>query len=146
MNVVTKYISYSTVIAGLFSMLYFWFTYFYPYEPVTLITPIEVTNSPVPLGGKVKIHMNFVKNMDITPSIKYYLVDSFIYQFGVDGVRRSVGSNDVVVEKQLPDNIPPGEYSIQVELSYPVHPWRSINYIWKTQKFDIVASDSARKN
>ena len=110
--------------------------------------PVEFPNAPYPVlncpcepGGEVLYEVISDSNRIITSDIQVVLVDGVfrvIDQFSaanIDGVITHTAS------KVLPDNIPPGEYHIEVQFTYQANPIRTEVFKARTQTFLVVEGD-----
>lgn len=133
-----NHLSFSFVLLLIFSILFFWFTYFYPFQPVKWADKqFPVITHTVKAGEYLTFKMNFEKKMDISPTVTWYLVDGTVVKLAETGVTRPLGVNSFERNIFIPVSTYPGEYFIQVEVVYEIFPWRKLTYVLKTEKFKV---------
>jgi hypothetical protein len=140
----TKFSQFLITVAILM-VCFFWITLLLPFQPVELIDdPMPVKYSQVRAGESQYIYLHFQKKMNIAPSMQWYLVDDVIEKLSQTGVTQPVGVVDVVRQIHIPVETAPNTYYLQLDLDYQILPWRSVKYSWRSQKFTVLASDSAK--
>jgi hypothetical protein len=115
---------------------WFFFMQYYPFEVVKL-HEFSVENETIVAGEAVRVLMMFEKKMDYAPIIKWSLVDGFIYGIPRDSIFRGVGENEVYTYFIIPKGTPKGTYHLQAHIEYEITPFRTINYVWKSNTFII---------
>jgi len=120
-------------------LMYFYYLQFYPFEIVRLHT-FESQQQQVVAGEPIKIKIKFEKFMDYEATIKWSLIDGFVYGIPRESVFRGTGENEVYTYFIIPSTTPSGEYQLQAQLSYKISPFRTIHYVWKTNRFEVINS------
>lgn len=111
---------------------------FYPFNPVTL-NSIGIDRVEYCKGDWAEVELNFTKHMDVQAEVQWYIVDGIIYQLDSPGISRPLGNNNIVVTKQIPISLLPGEYNLRVELVYRIYPFHQpIVVAWDTPKFNVI--------
>ena len=123
-------------------ILWFYWTLF---SPMSLF---KVTNSPVPLvggnivkaGTQIQYIIDYCKYVPITGEIHRQLVDTVtipLESYQTDSpVGCETGKKSIPVT--IPGYIQPGRYKISIHAIYHPYPWRTVDYQFETETFDVV--------
>lgn len=125
-----------TAALGLISYLYY--LAFWPIQVVTLNEPMKVIETHVHPGEDVTINLNFTKHKDITPTIKWSLVDGQYYPLLTANRTAPTGNSNTLTTKQIPTDAKPGTYHVEVRIDYEITSFRTISYTWVSNDFEIV--------
>jgi hypothetical protein len=124
-------------LASLF-MVYGIYLSFYPIDIVKINAPLKVVNSPVKKGEDIRLLMNFTKFHDYRAENKWSLVDGQTYNLTTGQVPRPVGDHIFIRELEVPNNVHPGTYHVEVNIRHRITPFREISYFWFSNEFEIV--------
>lgn len=132
------YIGYSMLILSTIILVYLLFIITYPFKIVTLDeSPIRVINHTVCAGDDLRFILKFTKHMNIKPYAQYFLVDKKIILLSDENINRSVGKQEHELHIGIPNDTPDDTYILRIELQYFVNRFRSINYSWDSERFDV---------
>lgn len=122
-------------------MTYIGFYLFYPFNVVEFQTiPFKVTKSCIAPGDSQGLILDFEKHIDADPKVKFFLIDGYVKELSSAGVRRPVGNQKFITEKTIPADTFPGEYFIQIDLTYEINFIRDVDYTIPGEQF-IVSND-----
>ena len=131
----------ATISLAMVILLYFMYLSFWPISVVNLNSGPTITPKSVTAGDEVAISMDFTKKKTYKPTVKYYLIcNERTVPLTQDGTNRRIGRNKVTVYKTIPIETKTfDDCRIQIDISYIITPFRTINYIWNTDRFSINA-------
>ena len=132
------FLSSITLVLTTILMAYLIYLTFYPIEIVKL-NSLKVLTTEVKRGEPFTYQMDFDKYIDYRAKIKYFFVDGVILRLEESGIHKEEGLNQVAMSSRItPLAINPGEYRFRIELEYKILPWRTIEYVWESNKFTVV--------
>ena len=132
------FLSSITLVLTTLLLAYVMYLTFYPIEIVKLHS-LKVLTTEVKRGEPFTYQMDFDKYIDYRAKIKYFFVDGVILRLEESGIHREEGLNQVAISSRTtPLAINPGEYRFRIELEYKILPWRTIEYVWESNKFTVV--------
>ena len=138
------YLSTVTIASAFLLIVSIFFVHLYPFEPVRFDTnPFKTEKLEYTAGEWIQYELEFTKFMDIKPMISYYLADGIVYPLSKEGLSRPVGKQSRRLSLQIPEGIPSGEYSIQIDFDYPIY-WRHIYKTWQSNRFVIHSKPETR--
>jgi len=119
-------------------LLYIAYLTFFPLNIVNLHS-IGIYPPEVRPGSEVRITMDFTKNLDYKPDIRYSLVcKDRVYNIDNTAVSRPTGKGEYVTIKTIPlATKAPDTCKVQIDISYDVTAFRTINYMWVTDEIQI---------
>jgi hypothetical protein len=141
MNRINKIINSIAILVVFFALsfsIFFWWSFLYPIKTVTLLEPIRVSPQVVQCGERISVYIHFNKHTDIKPIVKYYLINSEVRELSSDSTRRPIGESTVVRFFDTPCVNGGGLYKVQVDLTYQLYPWRTVNHSWSSNEFRII--------
>ena len=129
-------------------MFYFFFSILYPFKVIDVVNGdnIRLTKTKVVSGEEVGLIFNYCKYMPLRSSvIKNLINNDTVIILASNGKPRPVplGCNRVILPHTIPKGLE-GKAHIKIYSSYQVNLFRTINYEWRTQGFEIIASPSAK--
>lgn len=135
------YLSMATILAALILLSAFTFQMLWPFKVVTLKEPITVTPQLVCPGDDVSLRIVFNKHLNISPDVSYFLINDETFILTDGGVTRPIGEHEINVVKQIPHDVHPDDYTIQIKLVYPINMLREVVVVWDTEPFFIGDSE-----
>lgn len=110
----------------------------YPFQPYTFHY-MKTDKISYCRGEKVTITISFRKNMNVQPSIKWFIVDGTVLPLDdIEVITLPLGENKVLSYKKVPESILTGMYRFRLEQAPIVHPLHSpILYTWNTNEFEV---------
>jgi len=53
-------------------------------------------------------------------------------------VYKNIGLSSSKRKLFIPKNLPPDTYTIHVDISYKITPFRQVNYVWQSNSFEVI--------
>jgi len=117
----------------------FMFWWIYPYKTVTINQqPYILSEKVIKQGGQLNYVIDACNYTDIVPTINKQFVDGIIYVVPEGVVRLPDGCNKTMVSVKVPKNLPTGDYTLKIFVSYKMNPIRTINTNYQTEKFSVI--------
>jgi hypothetical protein len=137
------YVGIPTIIGALILVLYGGYLLFWPFEPlVPQVQPYEVISKEIAPGEPILYRVDVCKNTDATALVARQLV-------GDNGRFISLGSSVTSVPSGcsktisattiLPQGVPPGQYHLELSITYQINALRTIVVRVQTDTFTVVA-------
>lgn len=123
------------VIVAIFGVITFWLVY--PYK-TSEFTKVELVTKEAKAGELLKYKVDRCKYIDQGAVISKSFIDGIIYQ--MPNVWSDVGKGcekDQVIAVEVPENLPSGEYYLNVLIVYEVNPIRKERVQFRTPKFIV---------
>lgn len=137
-NKIFYYLAILTFVLVLSITLYMYYLTFYPFK-IVKFNRFEVAQKEVLAGESIQLYMDFEKFYDYKADIKFYIVDGVSYLIPSGGTHRKTGKNTTIRDIKIPSSFE-GTYHVEVALSYQITPFRQINYVIKSNEFEIINS------
>ena len=122
----------------------------YPYDPIqfnSLPVPVLNENNEVRHGENLELYFDLFKE-DGCQSVEttWFLVDGFVIQMNVGAGTLPAGLTQKSILVPMPTSAPVGENRhIKIEYSCEPNPVRRIEYIFETERFNILPSESGEQ-
>lgn len=129
-----------SIILGFLTIGYVFMTFVYPYK-VMEMNSLQVVNTPIP-GGQVELLVDLCKFRETDVKMTYTLFR--VQEF--NGIKLSRYISDTIIETSsgkaecskfidptvtLPADSLPGEYEIQITLSFEINKFKDVQYRYK---------------
>lgn len=139
MRTLLNAMSYITIGLFLMAMVFFWVTFLWPYQPVIWHDKtFPIVTHQVKAGEQVEFIMSYTKNMDVVPTVVWYLVDGTVVRLSQGGITRPIGTSTIHRSLLIPMSTFPGTYHIQLEITYEIYPWRKIYFVQSSDDFKVI--------
>ena len=104
--------------------------------PYAVLTRLELTVSePVIAGEPMRVTVDYDKRRDWSPQrVEVSLQDGFSIGLPFDAVRLPVGHHATTILVPVPPRVPPGQYFVQVAVTYEPFPWKAVTYTARTRE------------
>lgn len=136
------------IVGAILLMFYFFFSILYPFKVIDVVEPynIKLTKTKVVSGEDVGLIFNYCKYMDIkSKTIKNLINNDIVITLAPmkTPILLTTGCSRIVLPHTIPKGLE-GDAYIKIQASYRVNIFRTINYEWRTQGFEILATSSAK--
>jgi len=139
-----KAVSYFTMLLVLALVAYFMYLSFYPFNPISIVTPMPVDKAEYRIGDTLKYTINFCKTGDYQiKSIKVYLADGYLYQLPQSNEGKIVAPLGChKIDNEIPLVVPntlntDEKYSIKVVIERKLNIIKSDTVTYETVPFKI---------
>ena len=141
MNKIFQYIAYLTIIAAfcLITLLGFWLLY--PYNIISFEQtpfPILNENKTIKQGDTLVYESEYCKHLNVSSDTTRSFSDGIVYNTPMVQSNRSVGCDDVKVYIEVPKNLPPSKYTLEILYRFQVNPIRKIDVKVSTEQFLVI--------
>lgn len=128
-------VNWIIIFLGLFYLL---FLQFYPFKILDIEGQMGVSPSVVKSGESIIITRRIEKLVDMTAQVSCKFEDGVMFTVPARLSTNIMGqiSEDIVVS--IPNSLPEGKYSYICDLVFQVSPFRTINYTWQTETFEVI--------
>lgn len=120
-------------------MLYAGYLLLYPFNPIDIKNPRRVINPEVKQGELLFFETEYCKYTSVPAEVSRQFVDGVIYYTEPYTSDVPIGCHTIAPSIQIPENLPPGEYSLRITTSYKVNPLRTIMRTGETENFLVLA-------
>ena len=134
------YISlYIGLLISFLFVLYMAFLLIYPFNIMEVKQqPLPVISKQIKQGDNLVYVLDYCKYMSLPSEISPQLVDGIIFAFPTDISYVDKGCNVVFGSVPIPVSVPKGKYYMRFIVTYKVQGVREINYMYKTEEFEVI--------
>lgn len=142
----------SAIAAGWLVLLYVAVLMFWPFKTVDILNnPFPVLNSPIKAGDIIKWEVHSCRHTGATAEVVRTLIADDVTPGTSSLVRIPLNNDSSRLEKGctkhitantvIPVSTPPGDYHIEINISYQVNPFKKVERQYETQSFQVLESD-----
>lgn len=125
------------MIAIIWAIFMIW--WIYPYKTAVINhQPYLINNAEIVQGGNLNYMIDACNYTEIVPIVTKQFVDGIVYSVPEGAIRLPMGCHKTLVSVKIPKNLPIGDYSLKVYVSYKMNPIRTINSEYQTEKFSVI--------
>lgn len=140
MKNILYYVSLITLISAFCLIAYVGYQILYPFKIVEL-KKFNIVEESVHSGENINVELEFIKNHDFKPDVKYYLVDGYAIELNRAAYNRPKGETKTLLIFQIPPEAKKGTYHLQIDISYRINSFRTITYTWVSDDFKITGKE-----
>ena len=114
----------------------------YPYKPLVINKqPFHVISKEVKAGGILNYEIDYCKNTTLVSHISRSFVNGLLFTMPVvEGANKlGCGVNNILMK--VPEELPAGEYTLEINYKYQVNPIREISVKIKSEPFRVIGID-----
>jgi hypothetical protein len=139
LNKFMQWLSYLTIVAALFLMLYFSYLLFYPYKVVEFHDILRTTKQQYHQGETFAYAINYTKYMDLPATNVRRFVNGIVYTLPTIQTCNDKGEhNTISALTHIPRDMPPGKYTYCLTIIYKVNPFREVSYQNHSNEFEVI--------
>lgn len=130
------YLSTLSGIAFIFLIL-FWLIY--PYKTITFNSvEFPINKTVVKQGGTISYSVDYCKYINSPATVTRSFINALIYVTPSTINERPMGCNVLNIQVVVPQELPPGNYYMQMNYQYQVNPIRKISILHNTEEFQVI--------
>lgn len=104
--------------------------------PYNVLKTFQITvDNPVIADDVMRVHVRYDKTRDWGPTkVEVSLLDGITIGLPFDPVRMPMGRRQTMILVPVPKNVPRGQYTVQLIVTYEAYPWKHVSYTAQTTK------------
>lgn len=128
------------------AFIYFGFVVYWILEPSNVIKELEgnyqLDKTVYTQGESFPIHLRICKNRQLREDIYGRFIDGVIFSIPENTSDFDKGCYDTYISSvSIPETLPDGKYYYEEKVVYQLNPIRTVEYTFKTPKFEVVGND-----
>ena len=143
---------FAVLFAAALVAFYFFYLLFWPFVPIEVKNnqSLPVIKKELTTNEEIGFVYDYCKKMDIQPRVVKEIISEnnviTVSPVGNDTPQITAPScGTITIYHEIPDFTPPGKYRLYVFASYPINAFRSVNYTFRTEEFEVKeATESAK--
>lgn len=138
-KIITNVLIYTTLFYTFFVIVVVGYWSLFPYRTLEFKDEFfPIHNKVIEQGGYFQYVSNYCKYISLPASVSRTFVDGIIYTTPATTTDRAVGCHSILVGVNVPRELPPGLYHMEVIYQYKVNPIRTITVKHPSEQFTIV--------
>lgn len=111
---------------------------FYPFTIIKFNLPYKVLTPTVKQGQNLEYQRSSYKYIDLPATMNCWYQDDLQYYIPATDSNSKIGSHDELVIQTVPDQLPPGKYKYDCNVTYVLYGIRVLRYEFYTDFFTVV--------
>lgn len=124
------------IVIFIWAVLMFW--WLYPYKTSIQFQPYKVSEKVIKQGDLLRYEIDYCKYTNVIPRVERQFIDGIIYAVPQGNAQLKRGCGKVMNSIQIPNALPPGNYYVQMSVTFKMNPIRTITKVYVTEKFQVI--------
>lgn len=126
----------TVILTFLITLVTFWMAW--PYKTIIFLDPqFPILSSTITNGGVVKFTSKYCKYVHLTEAVSRNYVNDIVFSMPQVTTNREYGCHTITVQVQVPPELPPGTYHLEINYIYKINPVREIIVHHRTDNFVV---------
>lgn len=140
MNKVFQVMSCLTLLISIALIIFVAFNLLYPYPTIVIHNqPVTLVNKVVHQGEVLQVVTDYTKYTDKPATVTREFINDMVFTMPpYRGVLVKGSRTVIMLSVKVPFDLPPGEYYLHSILEYDFPPFRTVTYVYDSEKFMVV--------